>query len=72
MVEYRDVSLEDLSTLERIQRALDPGQIKEFHYHDHELALRHHWIAVASAEHATLQRVQPLGRQVSLRPVPDQ
>jgi hypothetical protein len=33
--------MEDLSTLERIQRALDSGQIKQFHYHDHELALRH-------------------------------
>jgi glycine betaine catabolism A len=41
MVEYRDVVMEDLSTLERIQRALDSGQIKQFHYHDHELALRH-------------------------------
>jgi phenylpropionate dioxygenase-like ring-hydroxylating dioxygenase large terminal subunit len=41
MVEYRDVVLEDLSTLERIQRALDTGQIKQFHFHDHELALRH-------------------------------
>jgi hypothetical protein len=41
MVEYRDIVMEDLSTLERIQRALDTGQIKEFHYHDHELALRH-------------------------------
>jgi Rieske 2Fe-2S family protein len=41
MVEYRDVSMEDLSTLERIQRALDSGQITQFHYHDHEVALRH-------------------------------
>lgn len=41
MVEYRDVVMEDLSTLERIQRALDTGRIKQFHYHDHELALRH-------------------------------
>jgi hypothetical protein len=41
MVEFRDVVMEDLSTLERIQRALDAGRIKEFHYHDHELALRH-------------------------------
>lgn len=41
MVEYRDVVMEDLSTLERIQRALDTGQIKQFHFHDHELALRH-------------------------------
>lgn len=41
MVEFRDVVMEDLSTLERIQRALDSGQIREFHYHDHELALRH-------------------------------
>jgi hypothetical protein len=41
MVEYRDVVIEDLSTLERIQRALDAGRIEEFHFHDHELALRH-------------------------------
>ncbi|HTV95161.1 MAG TPA: SRPBCC family protein [Steroidobacteraceae bacterium] len=41
MVEYRDVVMEDLSTLERIQRALDTGQIKQFYFHDHELALRH-------------------------------
>lgn len=41
MVEFRDVVMEDLSTLERIQRALDSGQIRQFHYHDHELALRH-------------------------------
>ena len=41
MVEYRDISMEDLSTLERIQRSLDTGQIKHFHFHDHELALRH-------------------------------
>jgi phenylpropionate dioxygenase-like ring-hydroxylating dioxygenase large terminal subunit len=41
MVEYRDISMEDLSTLERIQRSLDTGQMKEFHFHDHELALRH-------------------------------
>lgn len=41
MVEFRDVVMEDLSTLERIQRALDTGQIRQFYYHDHELALRH-------------------------------
>ena len=41
MVEYRDIVMEDFSTLERIQRALDSGQIREFHYHDHEFALRH-------------------------------
>ena len=41
MVEYRDVVMEDLSTLESIQRGLDSGRITEFNYHDHELALRH-------------------------------
>jgi glycine betaine catabolism A len=41
MVEFRDVVMEDLSTLERIQRACDTGRIKQFHFHDHELALRH-------------------------------
>lgn len=46
MVEYRDVVMEDLSTVERIQRALDSGQIKYFHFHDHELALRHQYEVV--------------------------
>ena len=46
MVEFRDVVLEDLSTLERIQRALDAGQIREFQFHDHELALRHQYETV--------------------------
>lgn len=41
MVEFRDVVMEDLSTLERIQQALNSGTIRQFHYHDHELALRH-------------------------------
>ena len=41
MVEFRDIVMEDFSTLERIQRACDTGQITEFHFHDHELALRH-------------------------------
>jgi hypothetical protein len=40
-VEFRGLVLEDLSTMERIQRALDLGKITEFHYHDHEVALRH-------------------------------
>jgi len=45
MVEFRDVVMEDMSTVERIQRALDAGQIRQFHFHDHELALRHqHWV----------------------------
>lgn len=42
MIEGRDVVMEDLSTVERIQRALDTGRIKEFQFHDHEIALRHH------------------------------
>jgi phenylpropionate dioxygenase-like ring-hydroxylating dioxygenase large terminal subunit len=41
MVEFRDVVMEDLGTLERTQRALNSGRIKEFYFHDHELALRH-------------------------------
>jgi phenylpropionate dioxygenase-like ring-hydroxylating dioxygenase large terminal subunit len=40
-VEFRDLILEDLNTLERIQRAMETGKITEFHYHDHEVALRH-------------------------------
>jgi len=41
LVEFRDLILEDLSTLERVQRALDSGQLSHFHFHDHEVALRH-------------------------------
>jgi len=47
MVEFRDVVMEDLSTLERIQHALDAGRIAEFHFHDHELALRHQYHVVS-------------------------
>jgi glycine betaine catabolism A len=56
MVEFRDVVMEDLSTLERIQRALDAGQIKQFHYHDHELALRHQ-------HHVVTQTLAAWGRE---------
>jgi glycine betaine catabolism A len=56
MVEFRDVVMEDLSTLERIQRALDSGQIKQFHYHDHELALRHQ-------HHVVTQTLAAWGRE---------
>ncbi len=45
-VEFRDLILEDLNTLERIQRSLDTGLIKEFHFHDHEAALRHQYHVV--------------------------
>jgi phenylpropionate dioxygenase-like ring-hydroxylating dioxygenase large terminal subunit len=46
MVELRDAVLEDGNTLERIQRSLRQGLIKEFVFHDHELALRHHYHTV--------------------------
>ncbi|MGD9604201.1 MAG: aromatic ring-hydroxylating dioxygenase subunit alpha [Gammaproteobacteria bacterium] len=46
MVELRDAVLEDCNTLERIQSALDQGLLKEFQYHDHELALRHQYHVV--------------------------
>jgi phenylpropionate dioxygenase-like ring-hydroxylating dioxygenase large terminal subunit len=49
MIEGRDVVMEDLSTVERIQRALDTGRIKEFHFHDHEIALRHHHKVICDA-----------------------
>jgi phenylpropionate dioxygenase-like ring-hydroxylating dioxygenase large terminal subunit len=58
MVEFRDVVMEDLSTLERIQRALDAGRIREFHYHDHELALRHQYKVVTEIV-AAYEREQP-------------
>ncbi len=50
MVELRDAVLEDCNTLERIQQSLDQGLLKEFIFHDHELALRQqyhvvkHWL----------------------------
>lgn len=46
MVELRDAVLEDCNTLERIQASLDQGLVREFHYHDHELALRHQYHVV--------------------------
>jgi glycine betaine catabolism A len=46
MVELRDAVLEDGNTLERIQRALKQGLVKEYVLHDHELALRHHYHTV--------------------------
>lgn len=46
MVELRDAVLEDGNTLERIQRSLNQGLIPEFVFHDHELALRHHYHTV--------------------------
>lgn len=48
MVELRDAVLEDGNTLERIQRSLKQGLIKEFVFHDHELALRHHYHTVVN------------------------
>lgn len=45
-VEFRDLILEDLNTLERIQRSLDTGLLKEFQFHDHEAALRHQYRVV--------------------------
>lgn len=46
LVELRDAVLEDGNTLERIQRSLKQGLIREFTFHDHELALRHHYHTV--------------------------
>ena len=46
MVELRDAVLEDCNTLERIQQSLDQGLLKEFVFHDHELALRHQYRVV--------------------------
>lgn len=46
LVELRDTLLEDTNTLERTQRALDAGIVREFVFHDHELALRHHYHTV--------------------------
>jgi phenylpropionate dioxygenase-like ring-hydroxylating dioxygenase large terminal subunit len=46
LVELRDTLLEDTNTLERTQRALDAGIVRELVLHDHELALRHHYHTV--------------------------
>ena len=46
MVELRDAVLEDGNTLERIHNSLKQGLLKEFIFHDHELALRHHYHTV--------------------------
>jgi hypothetical protein len=41
MIELRNTILEDISTMEGIQRSFDAGVIREIHFHDHEVALRH-------------------------------
>lgn len=41
MIELRNTILEDISTMEGIQSSFDAGVIKELHFHDHEVALRH-------------------------------
>tara|TARA_B100001123_G_scaffold252150_1_gene281309 strand:- start:527 stop:1753 length:1227 start_codon:yes stop_codon:yes gene_type:complete len=46
IVELRDAVLEDTNTLERIQIALKRQTIREFIYHDHELALRYNFHTV--------------------------
>lgn len=49
MVELRQVvMMEDINTLERIQRSMESGQFDQFTFHDHELGLRHHYHTVAS------------------------
>jgi Rieske 2Fe-2S family protein len=42
IVELRDAVLEDTNTLERIQSSMRQGAIRQFVFHDHELALRYH------------------------------
>ncbi len=37
----RNTILEDISTMEGIQSSFDAGVIRELHFHDHEVALRH-------------------------------
>lgn len=49
MVELRDTVMEDLNTLERIQSNIENGVVKQFLYHDHEVALRYHHHVVRSA-----------------------
>ena len=44
--ELRDVASEDLNTLERAQENIKSGAIKQFHFHDHEVLLRHHYKTV--------------------------
>lgn len=49
MIELRDTVMEDLNTLERAQANIENGVVKEYHYHDHEVALRFHHHAVREA-----------------------
>lgn len=47
IVELRQVvMMEDINTLERIQRSMESGHFNEFVFHDHELSLRHQYHAV--------------------------
>jgi len=49
MVELRDTVMEDLNTLERLQCNIENGVVKEYLYHDHEVALRFHHHVVREA-----------------------
>ena len=42
IVELRDVVLEDFRLLERQQKNIETGMIKEIYFHDHEMLLRYH------------------------------
>ena len=46
LAELRDVASEDLNTLERAQSNIASGAIKTFHFHDHEVLLRHHYTTI--------------------------
>ena len=48
MIELRNTILEDISTMEGIQRSFDSGMIQNLHFHDHEVALRHQYHIVTS------------------------
>jgi len=49
MIELRDAVLEDMNTVERAQSAINAGIINEFHYQDHEVALRYHYHVINKA-----------------------
>jgi len=57
IVELRDVVLEDFRLLERQQKNMETGLIKEIYFHDHEIALRYHNYTVQSKLNGTRNEV---------------
>ncbi|MAZ45312.1 MAG: hypothetical protein CMD74_01240 [Gammaproteobacteria bacterium] len=58
--EIRDVVLEDLNVLERIQKNMETGLIDQIYFHDHEIALRYQHYTVQNKINGSINEVMDL------------